>query len=68
MSRHLLLIVSLYLFAGVVARAGEFQSHVDYATGPNPVFVVVADFNGDAWANGTHSNLTTLAPMQTLAP
>ena len=47
MSRHSVLIVSLYLFAGVVARAGEFQTHVDYGAGTGPYSVAVGDFNGD---------------------
>ena len=65
MVRHSVLIVSLYLFAGVVARAGEFQSHVDYGTGTNPRSVAVGDFNGDgkpdlATANSYYDNVSVL--------
>jgi hypothetical protein len=47
MSRHSVLIVSLYLFAGVVERAGEFQPHVDYRVGAGPQSVAIGDFNAD---------------------
>src|ERR1700674_1266114 len=48
MSRHSVLIVSLYLLSGVMmARAGEFQTHVDYKTGRGGVFAAGGDFWGD---------------------
>jgi hypothetical protein len=45
MSKHSLLIASLYLLAGVVAtRGGEFQSPVEYPPGPYPEFQAHVDF------------------------
>jgi hypothetical protein len=63
MSKHSLLIASVYLLAGVVAtRGGEFQSPVEYPPGPYPEFQAHVDFRagpeafavaiGDFNANG----------------
>ena len=48
MSRYALCLVALYILAGpLLIRAGEFQAHVDYATGQSPNAVAEADFNRD---------------------
>ena len=50
MLRYTLYVVALYVLSGM-ARAGEFQAHVDYATGVGPMSVAAGDFNGDGKAD-----------------
>src|SRR5437868_5350651 len=58
MSRHVLLIATLYLLAGaLMARAGEFQTHVDYGTGGVPYSLTVGDFNRDGALDLVTGNL-----------
>jgi len=41
-------VAAMYLLAGsLIAWAGKFGAHVDYATGTEPHALAVADFNGD---------------------